>query len=67
MKLHSSRRVDELAFLFLHVERPRPINDYARVDTERKRYAGMNSVMASERGGTEQKRHCFLTATVYVI
>ena len=51
-----------MAFLFLHVKRLRPIM-HACIRT-RNGTAGMNCATVSERGGTEQKRHLFSTATV---
>ena len=55
-----------LAFLFLHVERPRPITNYARVHTERK-WNGWHEWVQRRLNGTEWNGSVtvFLTPIVY--
>ena len=61
--IDSSWRVNKLAFHFLHVERPRPITNCARMHTEWKRYSWhewCNGIWTGWNGNVT----VFLTATV---
>jgi hypothetical protein len=59
--------VNELAFHFLHVERPRPITNCTRVHTEWKRY-GSHNRGGRRLGGAERNENVTvsLTPTVYI-